>query len=218
MQKFESLQSAPAESAIGSSILSEQATNLLGDRQTSFRTNPAMRQENAVDSLNFIDNVYSSAENVSCRRSDDACSWRPNENSQSEQSRIWKSQREAQRDKPIELDRVAELTPEDVTSEFGNEFKFAPPGWSEFEDLDMEAFIDSLRERPPLPTLPFELQEPRFMNLPYYPAEDDSRFENLPFKPLQDQPGVLMTLEHTIDPRSASGFLAAVDLPKLSFA
>lgn len=123
MHRFESNQVASGESfASRSSTLSEQASNLLGDRQTSFvgKTN----RESAVSTLSFDNNLYATAEKAgSCRRADDACSWRPSENSNSPQSRAWRSQRETQRDKPLDLqDGKYEIKPGDTMNDIAKRY------------------------------------------------------------------------------------------------
>lgn len=295
MQRFESTQIASGDRFTGSSTLSEHASNLLGDRQTVFagKTN----RDSAVSTLSFDDSMYATVEKVgSCARADDACSWRPSENSNSPQSRAWRSQREAQRDKPLDLqDGKYEIKPGDTMNDIakryykdlgiepskkeidslskmiadqnkdqysilkcnpnlirpGMKLEMPPadriddllskggsgknngfgsaegglmnvPGfqapWSSFEDLDMDALRNSLRDAlPTYPDLPVE-EEGGFMNLPFRPGEDPpGRFEKLPFKPFEDPAGIFMTLEDHIDPRSAKGFLNAIKLPELSF-
>lgn len=121
MQRLESTQNASSESFSRSSNLTEQASTLLSERHS---TPTGGRRELAATSIDLASNVYGSAEKAgSCMRADDACSWRPNESSNSAQSRNWRSQREAQRDKPIEMQNGKyEIKPGDTMNDVSKRF------------------------------------------------------------------------------------------------
>ncbi|MBA3994760.1 MAG: hypothetical protein C0469_14675 [Cyanobacteria bacterium DS2.3.42] len=121
MHRLESTQNASSESFSRSSNLTEQASTLLSER---YSTQTGGRRELAATSIDLASNVYGSAEKAgSCMRADDACSWRPNESSNSAQSRNWRSQREAQRDKPVEMqDGKYEIKPGDTMNDVSKRF------------------------------------------------------------------------------------------------
>lgn len=121
MQRLENTQKASSESFSRSSTLSEQASTLLSERHS---TQASGKRELAATSLNLDSNVYGTAEKAGmCKRSDDACSWRPDESSNSAQTKTWRSQREAQRDKPLETkDGKYEVKPGDTMNDISKRY------------------------------------------------------------------------------------------------
>ncbi len=121
MQRLESPQNASSESFSRSSNLTEQASTLLSERHS---TQTGGRRELAATSIDLASNVYGSVEKAgSCTRADDACSWRPDDSSGSAQTRTWRSQREAQRDKPLDTqDGKYEIKPGDTMNDISKRY------------------------------------------------------------------------------------------------
>ncbi len=121
MQRLESTQNASSESFSRSSTLSEHASTLLSERHS---TQAGGKRELASASISFDSDVYGSAEKVgSCKRADDACSWRPDDSSSSSQTKTWRGQREAQRDKPLDTkDGKYEVKPGDTMNDISKRY------------------------------------------------------------------------------------------------
>jgi hypothetical protein len=120
MQRLESTQKASSESFSRSSNLSEQANTLLSERTNQ----TGGKRELAATSLNLDSNLYGSAEKAgSCKRTDDACSWRPDDSSSSAQTKTWRAQRETQRDKPLDTkDGKYEVKPGDTMNDISKRY------------------------------------------------------------------------------------------------
>ncbi len=121
MQRLESAQNASSDSISRSSNLSEQASTLLSERHS---VQAGGKTAMAGNSINLESSVYGNTEKAgSCGRVDNACSWKPDESSNSTQSRNWRSQRETQRDRPLDTkDGKYEIKPGDTMNDISKRY------------------------------------------------------------------------------------------------
>lgn len=101
MQRLEDAQVSLRETSNRGDNLSQQASNLLNERNAIQKSGG---REPSGGALSFDADLYGSAFRLGDCKADGACSWQPDANSRSRQTEQWKEQREAQRNKPLSLD------------------------------------------------------------------------------------------------------------------
>ncbi|MBX9947979.1 MAG: LysM peptidoglycan-binding domain-containing protein [Candidatus Obscuribacterales bacterium] len=101
MPRLEDTQSSLRETSNRGDNLSQQASNLLNERNSIQKSSG---REQVIGALSFDTDLYGSAVRLGDCKADGACSWQPDANSRSKQTEQWKEQREAQRNKPLSLD------------------------------------------------------------------------------------------------------------------
>lgn len=101
MPRLEDTQVASREVTSRGDNLTQQASNLLNERSALQKGGG---HEPSNGSLSFDTDLYGSTEKAGSCKADGACSWKPDANSHSKKTEQWKSDREVQRSKPLELD------------------------------------------------------------------------------------------------------------------
>lgn len=145
MQRLESTQNASSESFTRTTNLSDHASQLLNEKQSL--SSGTRAGDKYVTAVSFDRDPYAASEKAgSCKRADDACSWRPDESSKSDKTRNWKEQREAQRDKPLDLkDGQYEVKPGDTMSDIAR--RHLKESGKEPSNKDVESMVKKLAEQ-----------------------------------------------------------------------
>jgi hypothetical protein len=101
MPRLEDTQVASREISTRGDNLTQHASSLLNERTILQK---AGGREPSNGTISFDSDLYGSAEKAGGCKADGACSWKPDASSHSKKTEQWKSDREIQRSKPLELD------------------------------------------------------------------------------------------------------------------